>query len=125
MIPDVRELVKRISALMTVQDITQELMSELDHLRLLDKILRAAVQVLDAETGSILLWVPPDHLKFAVSDETRMGEWIEFAMEPASTADSSSQMSWSAPASAVGAGSTTTFVFATLMQPFVSVTSTV
>jgi signal transduction histidine kinase len=72
MIPDVRELIKRIGALMTVQDIAQELMSELDPLRLLDKILRAAVRVLDAETGSILLWIPPDHLKFAVSDEARI-----------------------------------------------------
>lgn len=72
MTPDVRELEKRIAALMTVQDIAQELMSELDHLRLLHKILQAAVQVLDAETGSLLIWVPPDHLEFAVSDEERI-----------------------------------------------------
>lgn len=72
MIPDVRDLLKRISALVTVQDIAQELMSELDHLRLLDKILQAAVEVLDAETGSVLIWVPPDHLEFAVSDEARI-----------------------------------------------------
>jgi signal transduction histidine kinase len=72
MVPDVRELLKRISALMTVQDIAQELMSELDHMRLLDKILQAAVQELDAETGSLLIWVPPDHLEFAVSDEKRI-----------------------------------------------------
>ena len=72
MTPDVRDLLKRINALVTVQDIAQELMSELDDLRLLDKILRAAVQVLDAETGSVLIWVPPDHLEFAVSDEERI-----------------------------------------------------
>jgi len=72
MTQDVRDLLKRINALVTVQDIAQELMSELDHLRLLDKILRAAVQVLDAETGSVLIWVPPDHLEFAVSDEERI-----------------------------------------------------
>ena len=56
MTPEVRELFKRMGALMTVQDIAQELMSELDPLCLLGKILRAAVQVLDAETGSILIW---------------------------------------------------------------------
>jgi signal transduction histidine kinase len=72
MIPDVRELQKRISALMTVQDIAQELMSEFDHVRLLNKILQAAVQELGGETGSLLIWVPPDHLEFAVSDEKRI-----------------------------------------------------
>jgi len=72
MIPDVHDLQKRIAALVAVQDIAQELMSEFDHMRLLHKILQAAVQVLDAETGSLLIWVPPDHLEFAVSDEMRI-----------------------------------------------------
>jgi signal transduction histidine kinase len=67
MTSDVRQLQKRISALMTVQDIAQELMSEFDHWRLLNKILNAAVRVLNADTGSLLIWVPPDHLEFAVS----------------------------------------------------------
>jgi signal transduction histidine kinase len=72
MTPDVRQLEKRIHVLMTVQDIAQELMSELDHLRLLEKILNAAVQVLDADTGSLLIWVPPDHLEFAVSPDSKI-----------------------------------------------------
>ena len=67
---NVQQLRKRIEALTTVQHIAQELVSELDDLRLLHKILNAAVQVLNADTGSLLIWVPPDHLEFAVSPDT-------------------------------------------------------
>jgi signal transduction histidine kinase len=67
MTSDLQQLQKRISALMTVQDIAQELMSEFNHWRLLNKILNAAVRVLNADTGSLLIWVPPDHLEFSVS----------------------------------------------------------
>ena len=63
------QLQKRLAALITVQDIAQELMSELDHIRLLNKILSAAIKVLNASAGSLLLWVPPDELEFAVSAE--------------------------------------------------------
>jgi signal transduction histidine kinase len=69
MVSDVQQLRKRVQALTTVQHIAQELMSELDDLRLLHKILNAAVQVLNADTGSLLIWVPPDHLEFAVSPD--------------------------------------------------------
>jgi signal transduction histidine kinase len=69
MTSDEQELQKRIGALRTVQDIAQELMSERDPMRLLSRILRSAVEVLDADTGSLLIWVPPDHLEFAVSDQ--------------------------------------------------------
>jgi signal transduction histidine kinase len=67
---ELEQLRKRVQALMTVQQIAQELMSELDDLRLLQKILHAAVRVLDADTGSLLIWVPPDHLEFAISPDT-------------------------------------------------------
>ena len=70
MVPDVQQLRKRVQALTTVQQIAQELMSELDDLCLLHKILNAAVQVLNADTGSLLIWVEPDHLEFAVSPDT-------------------------------------------------------
>jgi signal transduction histidine kinase len=60
-------LQKRLSALLTVQDIAQELMSELDSRQLLRKILDAAIKVLDASAGSLLIWVPPNELEWAVS----------------------------------------------------------
>jgi len=66
------QLQARLDALMTVQNIAQELMSELDSWKLLQKILNAAIQVLDAATGSLLLWVPPDELEWAVCDNTSL-----------------------------------------------------
>ena len=61
------QLQRRLSALMTVQNIAQELMSELDSRRLLHKILEAAIEVLEASAGSLLIWVPPNELEWAVS----------------------------------------------------------
>jgi signal transduction histidine kinase len=105
MTPDVRQLEKRIHALMTVQDIARELMSELDHLRLLEKILHAAVQVLDAETGSLLIWVPPDHLEFAVSPDAEIvgrrmpadqgiAGWVFTNEEPLIVGDKNQDVRW-------------------------------
>lgn len=66
------ELAKRITALTTVQEIAQDLTSELDPRRLLNKILHSAIHVLDASAGSLLIWVPPNELEFAVSAEPRL-----------------------------------------------------
>ena len=62
------QLEKRVAALLAVQDIAQELTSELNPERLLNKILNAAVTVLDASDGSLLLWAPSDELVFAVTE---------------------------------------------------------
>ena len=105
MTPDVQELQKRISALMTVQDIAQELMSEFDHWRLLNKILNAAVRVLNADTGSLLIWVPPDHLEFAASaNPALVGErmpasegiagWVFSHEQPLIVSDKSQDERW-------------------------------
>ena len=63
------QLENRISALLTVQNMAQELMSELNHQRLLHKILHAAVRVLNAADGSVLLWDPSNELVFAVTED--------------------------------------------------------
>jgi len=63
------QLQKRLAALITVQDVAQDLMSELDHIRLLNKVLSSAIKVLNASAGSLLLWLPPNELEFAVSAE--------------------------------------------------------
>ena len=69
MTPKQEQLEKRVAALLAVQDIAQELTSELNPERLLNKILRAAVTVLDASEGSLLLWAPSDELVFAVDPD--------------------------------------------------------
>ncbi len=105
MTSDVQQLQKRISALMTVQDIAQELMSEFNHWRLLNKILNAAVRVLNADTGSLLIWVPPDHLEFAVSaNPALVGErmpagegiagWVFSHEQPLIVSDKSQDERW-------------------------------
>ncbi|NIO72065.1 MAG: hypothetical protein GTN71_24335, partial [Anaerolineae bacterium] len=60
---------KRIHALTALQDVSRTLTSELDLNRLLRKIVHAAVEVLDASTGSLLIWDPSDNsLIFAVTE---------------------------------------------------------
>jgi signal transduction histidine kinase len=54
---------------MALQDISRTLISELDLKRLLQKIIHAAVEVLDASTGSLLIWDPSENsLVFAVTE---------------------------------------------------------
>ncbi len=65
-----RELLeRRISALTALQDIAQDLMTELDLEQLLQKILQAAVRVLNATEGSLWFWVPSDELVVLVSED--------------------------------------------------------
>ena len=73
-----RELLeKRINALTALQDIAQDLMTELDLERLLQKILEAAVRVLNSTEGSLWFWVPSDELVVLVSkDPSFVGERI-------------------------------------------------
>jgi signal transduction histidine kinase len=60
---------RRINALTALQDISRTLTSELDLDRLLRKIIHAAVEVLDASTGSLLIWDPTENsLIFAVTE---------------------------------------------------------
>ncbi len=60
---------RRIHALIALQDISCTLTSELNLNRLLRKIVHAAVEVLDASTGSLLIWDPTDNsLVFAVTE---------------------------------------------------------
>jgi signal transduction histidine kinase len=68
--PQSRDFVeRRINALIALQDISRTLTSELDLNRLLRKIVHAAVEVLDASTGSLLIWDPTDNsLVFAVTE---------------------------------------------------------
>jgi len=72
MTSELEQLQKRVAALMTVQNIAQELMSELNPWRLLNKILDSAVQVLNATTGSLLVLVPPNELEFVVSKDPQI-----------------------------------------------------
>ncbi len=65
-----RELLeKRIAALTALQDLAKELMTELDLEQLLQKILQAAVRVLNASEGSLWFWVPSDELVVLVSQD--------------------------------------------------------
>jgi signal transduction histidine kinase len=68
--PQSRDFVeRRINALTALQDISRTLSSELDLNRLLRKIVHAAVEVLNASTGSLLIWDPTDNsLVFAVTE---------------------------------------------------------
>jgi signal transduction histidine kinase len=76
---------RRINALMALQDISCTLTSELDLNRLLRKIVHAAVKVLDASTGSLLIWDPTDNsLVFAVTEGGEgEGETLEQRRMPA------------------------------------------
>ena len=69
---DQERLSKQIEALKTVQHIALELMSELDSWSLLNRILNTAIEVLNAATGSLMLWVPPDELEWAVSADQKL-----------------------------------------------------
>jgi len=76
---------RRINALMALQDISRTLTSELDLERLLRKIIHAAVEVLHASTGSLLIWDPSDNsLVFAVTEGgAGEGEILELSRMPA------------------------------------------
>jgi signal transduction histidine kinase len=84
--PQSRDFVeRRINALTALQDISRTLTSELDLNRLLRKIVQAAVEVLDASTGSLLIWDPTDNsLVFAVTEGGEgEGETLEQDCMPA------------------------------------------
>jgi signal transduction histidine kinase len=84
--PQPRESIeRRINALMALQDISRTLTSELDLKRLLRKIVHAAVEVLDASTGSLLIWDPTaNSLIFAVTEGGEgEGEALELRRMPA------------------------------------------
>jgi len=76
---------RRINALTALQDISRTLTSELVLNRLLSKIVHAAVEVLDASTGSLLIWDPTDNsLIFAVTEGGEgEGETLEQRRMPA------------------------------------------
>jgi signal transduction histidine kinase len=76
---------RRINALTALQDISRTLTSELNLNRLLSKIVHAAVEVLDASTGSLLIWDPTDNsLIFAVTEGGEgEGETLEQRHMPA------------------------------------------
>ena len=76
---------RRINALTALQDISRTLTSELDLNRLLRKIVHATVEVLDASTGSLLIWDPTDNtLVFAVAEGGEgEGETLEQQRMPA------------------------------------------
>jgi signal transduction histidine kinase len=76
---------RRINALTALQDISRTLTSELNLNRLLSKIVHAAVEVLDASTGSLLIWDPTDNsLVFAVTEGGEgEGETLEQRRLPA------------------------------------------
>lgn len=69
---------RQLAALQTVQAIAQELISELDTKKLLNKILSSAIKVLDATQGSLLLWdEKTDELVFVV---TQTPELLNYRM---------------------------------------------
>jgi len=69
---------RQLAALQTVQTIAQELISELDTKKLLNKILSSAIEVLDATQGSLLLWdEKTDELVFVV---TQTPELLNYRM---------------------------------------------
>jgi signal transduction histidine kinase len=69
MATDQNQLQRRITGLTALQNIAQELMTELDLERLLRNILRAAVDVLNASEGSLWFWEPTDELIVLVSED--------------------------------------------------------
>ncbi|MDY7040163.1 MAG: GAF domain-containing sensor histidine kinase [Chloroflexota bacterium] len=59
----------RVAALMALLDVARIVTSELNLRKLLRKVVHAAVEVLDATTGSLLIWDPAtDELVFAVAE---------------------------------------------------------
>ena len=74
---------ERVAALMALLDVARTVSSELNLKKLLRKIVHAAVEVLDATTGSLLIWDPAtDELVFAVAEEA-MGKSLEQQRMPA------------------------------------------
>jgi len=74
---------ERIAALKVLQDVARNLTSELDLNKLLREIVRAAVRVLKATDGSLLLWdEATNELVFAVT-EGGVGEALEGRRMPA------------------------------------------
>ena len=74
---------ERVAALMALLDVARTVSSELNLKKLLRKIVHAAVEVLDATTGSLLIWDPAtDELVFAVA-EKGMGKSLEQQRMPA------------------------------------------
>ena len=68
---------RRMAALTALQDIARSLTSELDLERLLRKVIQSAARVLDANSGSLLLWQPDeDALIFTVTAGAE-AEWLE------------------------------------------------
>jgi len=68
---------------MALLDVARTVSSELNLKKLLRKIVHAAVEVLDATTGSLLIWDPAtDELVFAVAEEA-MGKSLEQQRMPA------------------------------------------
>src|SRR5262245_42411256 len=62
-----RSVVNQIAALHTIQKVAQSLSSELDLETLLRKVLRAALEIVDATAGSLLLYdAANDELRFEV-----------------------------------------------------------
>ncbi|MCR4407786.1 MAG: GAF domain-containing sensor histidine kinase [Anaerolineae bacterium] len=73
----------RVVGLMALLDVARTVTSELNLTKLLRKIIHAAVEVLDATTGSLLIWDPnTDELVFAVA-EKGMGKSLEQRRMPA------------------------------------------
>jgi signal transduction histidine kinase len=74
---------ERVAALMALLDVSRTVTSELILEKLLRKIVHAAVEVLDASTGSLLIWDPAtDELVFTVA-EKGMGKPLELQRMPA------------------------------------------
>jgi len=66
---------ERIAALLALQEVAHTLSSELDLEKLLRKILRAAIDVLQASTGSLLIWDPEtDELVFTVVGDSEAAQ---------------------------------------------------
>ncbi|MBC7249017.1 MAG: GAF domain-containing sensor histidine kinase [Anaerolineae bacterium] len=73
----------RVAGLMALLDVARTVTSELNLRKLLRKIVHAAVEVLDATTGSLLIWDPAtDELVFAVA-EKGIGASLEQTRMPA------------------------------------------
>ncbi len=68
---------RRMAALAALRDIAHALTVELDLERMLRRVIRAATQLLDATSGSLLLWqIQEDALIFAVTAGVE-AEWLE------------------------------------------------
>jgi signal transduction histidine kinase len=75
--PSEPTVTRRMAALTALQDIARSLTSELDLERLLRKVIQSAARVLDANSGSLLLWQPDEEaLVFTVTAGAE-AEWLE------------------------------------------------